>query len=144
MISIYDNLRMGWYYGNSLTNFRKVIAEFVKVVADFLRVEHEDIIFFGSSAGGAPTFECASYISGAKAVAINPQIVLEEYYYAQEFSKITGNDLNKALPDHRNNALHYIKNRGRNQYIIIVNIHSRNDMRQIENIRNSLCIDTII
>lgn len=141
MISIYDNLRMGWYYGNSLTNFRKVIAEFVKVVADILRVNYEDIIFCGSSAGGAPTFECASYISQAKAVAINPQIVLEEYYYAQEFSRITGNDLNKVLPDHRNNALHYIKNRGRNQYIIIVNIHSRNDMRQIENIRNSLCID---
>lgn len=45
MISIYDNLRLGWYYGNSAVNFRKLIAEFVKVVADFLRVEHEDIIF---------------------------------------------------------------------------------------------------
>lgn len=141
MISIYDNLRLGWYYGNSAVNFRKLIAEFVKVVADFLRVEHEDIIFFGSSAGGAPTFECASYISGAKAVAINPQIVLEEYYYAQEFSKITGNDLNRTLLDYRNNALHYIKNRERNPYIIIVNIHSENDMKQINNIKNSLQID---
>ena len=141
MMGIYDNLRMGWYYGNGDMNFRKLIAEFVMKVAGILRVDYKDVVFCGSSAGGAPTFECASYISGAKAVAINPQIVLEEHSYAKEFGRITGNDLSRDLSDHRNDALYYIKNREKNPYIIIVNIHSKEDMKQIENIKSSLGIN---
>lgn len=141
MIGIYNHLRMGWYYGNSTMNFRKLIAEFVKLVADILSVSNEDIIFFGSSAGGAPVFECAAYIPQAKAVAINPQIVLKEYSYAEEFIRITGNDLDGDLSDSRNNALHYIKSHARNSYIIIDNIRSETDMQQMKNIKESLGIN---
>lgn len=141
MFAMYDGLHMGWYYGNKEINLRKLIAEFVKAIADILQIEYKDVVFCGSSAGGAPVFECASYIPGAKAAAINPQIVLEEYYYAEEFTRITGIEFSGKQHDHRSNALHYIKNRGRNSYIIIVNIRSRSDMKQIENIKSDLNIE---
>lgn len=143
MLDMYPDLHLGWYYGNKEINFRKLLAEFVKIITDILQIGQKDIVFCGSSAGGAPVFECASYISGAKAVAINPQIVLEEYYYAEEFTRITGNNLwvEGEQSDHRCNALYYIKNHDKNPYIIIDNIRSQNDMRQIENIRNSLNIE---
>lgn len=91
--------------------------------------------------GGATVFECAAYVPGAKAVAINPQIVLKEYRYANEFSKITGIDLNIDILGHRNNALYFIRRNASNAYLIIVNVYSQVDMQQIENIKKKLHID---
>ncbi len=141
MFKMYDNLRLGWYYGNNDCNLRKVVADFVKEIAKVLNVDNKEIVFIGSSGGGSAVFECANYISGAKAVSINPQIVLKEYGYANEFSKITGNRLDNDQYGHRHNALHYIKNNDENPYLIIANIRSRFDMLQIERVRDELALN---
>ncbi|MCM1231289.1 MAG: hypothetical protein NC489_14305 [Ruminococcus flavefaciens] len=140
MIKMFNGLTLGWYYGTKDCDFREVIVHFVKKIASILKVNNKDIVFFGSSGGGAPVFECASGILGAKAVAINPQIVLKEYSYAEKFSMITGNDLEIDLLGHRNNAIYFLKNNKANPYLIIVNIRSQNDMKQIENIQKYLNI----
>lgn len=141
MLKMYEHLTLGWYYGKDELNLRKVVAGFVKELAGRIGVSSEDIVFVGSSGGGAATFECASYIFGARVVAINPQIVLKEYYYAEEFSKITGNDLNKDLYGHRNNALYYIENHPDNPHLIIANLRSSKDMEQVKNVKDLLRID---
>lgn len=141
MLQVYENLALGWYYGSPDCNFRKIISDFVREIAKKLKVKNEDIFFIGSSGGGAVTFECASYIPNAKAIAINPQIVLKEYTYAKEFSKITGNDLSYDPIGHRNNALYYLQHCVDNQHLIIMNIRSQKDMKQLDNIRNALHIN---
>lgn len=141
MLKMYESLTLGWYYGKDALNLRKVVADFVKELAGRMDVPGEDIIFVGSSGGGAAAFECASYIPGSRVVAINPQIVLEEYYYAQEFSRITGNSLKTDLYGHRNNALYYIRRHPQNPYLIIANLRSGKDMEQISNVKELLRID---
>lgn len=141
MLKMYECLSLGWYYGKDELNLRRVVADFVKDLAERINVDNEDIVFVGSSGGGAATFECASYLPGSKAAAINPQIVLKEYYYAEEFSQITGNDLTNDLYGHRNNALYYIESHANNPYLIIANLRSVKDMEQIKNVRDRLHID---
>lgn len=140
MLKMYEHLTLGWYYGNDEFNLREMIAAFVEEVAGMLHLDNKNIIFAGSSGGGAAAFECASYLPGAKAVAINPQIVLKEYYYAEEFSRLTGNDLDNDILGHRNNALYYIQNSVNNPYLIIANMRSAKDMMQIGHIRDTLSI----
>lgn len=141
MLKMYESLMLGWYYGKDELNLRRVVADFVKELAGRMGVSGEDIVFVGSSGGGAATFECASYIPGSRVVAINPQIVLEEYYYAQKFSRITGNNLRTDLYGHRNNALYYIRRHPHNPYLIIANLRSSKDMEQIGNVKELLQIN---
>ena len=139
MIGEYMDLLLGWYYGNHDVDYRQVIAEFVEVVAKILKVNNENIVFMGSSAGGAPVFECASYIYGSCAVAINPQIKLEQYDYATDFCRITGNRLQNDKW-YRNDTVYYIKGNSDQKKILITNLRSKEDMRQLGNICDELQI----
>ena len=58
---------------------------------------------------------CRESRRGAKAVAINPQIVLREYGYGRTFTSITNLDLSKEDIWHRNDATGW-----RTSYIVIV------------------------
>lgn len=72
-------LRLGWYIGKRDKNYSKYIACFVERVAKILGVEKENIIFYGSSAGGFGSLSIGQYICGCKAIVINPQIDIREY-----------------------------------------------------------------
>ncbi len=140
MYRIYDDLKLGWYYGNKEYDMREYIVEIVEKIAHILDVQNKNIIFWGSSGGGAATIECASLIKGARAVAINPQIILSEYFYSAEFTKITKNDLEKDSAWHRNNAIYYLKKEKASYYILIFNIRAVLDMKQVGNICRELDI----
>lgn len=134
MWSLYPDLRLGWYYGDGETNFRKIVADLVLMIASIYNISSSDIVFVGSSGGGAAAIECAGHIKGAKAVAINPQVVLSEYGYAKDFVKITGNNLDEDEKWHRNNAIFYLQNNLSATFFIIVNLRSHVDMKQLQNI----------
>lgn len=140
MYRLYDNLALGWYYGNKDCDFRIYITEIVKKIAQILCISDENIIFFGSSGGGAAAIECAALLNEAKGVSINPQIVLEEYTYAKEFSRITGVDLKNDDKWHRNDALYWLNTNTKSSHILIFNLRSRLDMEQVENICRMLNI----
>lgn len=139
MYRIYEELELGWYYGNGEYNLREYLVDVVRRIANILQINSENIIFFGSSGGGAATIECASRIKGAKCVAINPQIVLSEYFYADIFGKITGNNLQCKDTWNRNNALYYLKNIN-GVRILIFNVRAALDMKQVKNICQELDI----
>lgn len=133
----YSDLKLGWYYGNEKNDFRIYAAEIVKKVACILNIEDKNIVFWGSSGGGSAAIECTSYIDGAKAVAINPQIILADYSYEKEFFKITGSNLKEEDIFHRNDAIYYLKSAKKSNFILIFNIRSKSDMKQVKNI----CLD---
>lgn len=61
-------------------------------------------------------------------ITINPQIGLQEHYYAKIFSEITGISLNEDWIGHRNSVLYYIKNCTERLILIIANIRSKDDI----------------
>lgn len=140
MYASYEDLILGWYYGNQDYNLREYVSELVKIIADKLGILYEHIVFYGSSGGGAAVIECASHIEGAMAVAINPQIVLSEYFYAEEFERITHNNLFEDNRWHRNNGIYYLQNNHTSKHIILMNIRCRTDMEQIENVCRAMNI----
>lgn len=139
MYRMYKDLKLGWYYGNKNINIREYIAYIVKRMAEFLKINNQNIIFWGSSGGGAAAIECASLIKDSYCVAINPQIRLYDYYYAEEFYKITGNSL-KDDNIYRNDNINFLKNAHNSKFLLLVNIRSRGDMEQIKRICDELDI----
>ena len=132
MYDLYEGLKLGWYYGNDKVNIRKLIADIVKRISEIINVDSNKIVFFGSSGGGAATFDCASYIEGAKTIALNPQLFLEDWGYAKEFEKITGNNLKQDILGHRNEVSYFFVNGNSNFHLLIVNIRSIVDMGPLE------------
>lgn len=141
MYRMYEELVLGWYYGNKDLNLRICISEIVKKIAAKIGVANEDIIFYGSSGGGAAVIECASYLSGSKAVCINPQIILSEYFYADIFERITSNCLMRDDRWYRNNALYYLQNNNGSTHLILINIRCESDMLQANNICKAVGIE---
>lgn len=133
MLDMYPDLNLGWYYGNDKINLRQYMAELVLKITGIIHVEESDIVFVGSSGGGAVTMECASYIKGAKVIAINPQIVLSEYGYASKFTEITKINLEEDKKWHRNNPIYYLLENKESKYFLIVNLRSAEDMKQVQN-----------
>ena len=133
MCQIYEGLRLGWYYGNEDFNLRIYVSEIVKLIAEKLDVSNDHIIFYGSSGGGAAVIECASHIEYAKAVSINPQIALFKHLYAQDFEKITHNNLlTEDSRWHRNNGTYYLQHNNKSKHIIMVNSRSETDMMHLD------------
>lgn len=134
MYRMNDKLKLGWYYGTKKIDLQQRIAHLTVKVADLIGVEKHNIIFVGSSGGGYASIACAGRISGAKSIAINPQIILHEYSYSKEFMEATGIDLTSDDKWHRNNIIYYLQKTRENKYLLFVNLRCESDMRQVKNI----------
>lgn len=140
MYGLYDELILGWYYGNEDFNLRMYTAEVIKGIAGKIGVANDNIILYGSSGGGAAVIECASHIKGCRAVAINPQVVLSEYFYAEKFREITHNMVSREDKWHRDNAIYYLKHNCGSKHLLLVNIRCESDMQQVDNICKAMGI----
>jgi len=129
-LNINPKLHLGWYYGTTEENYRQLVVEIVTKIAVFLKIKHNNIIFYGSSGGGAAALHCAGLLEGSTAVVINPQIYLNLYHYAAEFQKITGINLSQKDKWHRNDGSYYILNSPKSQFLIVENIQSEDDRIQ--------------
>lgn len=136
MYEKYDGLELGWYYGGNEDNLRSYLACYVKKIADYIQVKYENIIFWGSSGGGAAALECANYVKDSIAVTINPQIMLQEYYYANKFEDITQISL-EMDKFHRTDGIYQLK---RGKHILLMNLRSKSDMEQMKKICETMKI----
>lgn len=136
MYERYDNLELGWYYGTDEENLRIYLTEYVKKISDFLHVEHADIIFLGSSGGGAAALECVNYFQGAIAISINPQVQLCDYSYAHKFEDITRVSLTTDNW-YRADGIYQLK---QGKHILLINLRSEYDMDQLRKICDELGI----
>lgn len=85
------SLSIGWYYGDNEYPAMPVIAGLVKETVDKLGIELEDVVAYGSSAGGYASLMLSSYLDGITAVAINPQtdILLYSKRFVSDFLNIS-------------------------------------------------------
>lgn len=136
MYEKYSGLELGWYYGDDEQNLRIYLSDYVRKIADFLQVSYENIIFWGSSGGGAAVLECVNYIEGSIAVAINPQVMLQEYCYAKKFQDIIKVSLS-IDKYHRTDGIYQLKH---GRHILLINLRSKSDMEQLKKICEAMNI----
>lgn len=123
----YENLPIGWYWGNGDVDYRKIMSELIKSIANRLGVPYSNIILYGSSAGGTASLYSAHYIPGCTAVALNPQIRPWKHEWHENFKEIVGIDTEKEDAFYRNNISWHINNSPDCKFLVIVNCRSRRD-----------------
>lgn len=75
------NLRIGWGIGTPEKHYLKEYSEIVKSILKLLKIEEENTVYFGSSAGGFMSMGLSILHKGSKAVVNNPQ------FYATTYAK---------------------------------------------------------
>lgn len=123
----YQNLEIGWYYGNSNFCYIDIAVKLIKLIIKNKDIKQDDVVFIGSSCGGYAAIMCAISLPNTVSISINPQLYIQNYPYAKEFSRITGINLNDEDIQNRNNIVKKIRYESQSKHIIISNLSSRHD-----------------
>ena len=123
----YKNLKIGWYYGTKDQDYRELLGRLIRTVADALSIRCEDVVLYGSSAGGTAAVFTAHYVPECTVVAINPQLRLYKHEWYDHFVEITGIDTKEKDARHRNDVFFHIDHTPDTRFLIMTNINSRVD-----------------
>jgi len=104
-----DNTYIGWYQGDKERFVLENIVDIVKDFAQKLDVSNDDILFYGSSAGGFASLMSAAMIPNSKACVVNPQVDILEYHKKNVtiLLKHLEQDLAEAKKDTRLNVVKF-------------------------------------
>lgn len=126
----YDKLSLGWYYGNKERSYIKDLSVIVTKVCELLKINTSNLYLFGSSGGGYVALQLSMYLKNANYIAINPQLKLSRFFYANEFIKQTGIDLNEPDFHRRNDTIDVVKENiisKNGKFLILQNLQDKND-----------------
>lgn len=129
----YPKLKLGWFYGDEKIS---CVAEALKIVKAVCKRDHinmQNVYFFGSSGGGYASLYAASLWPASLAVALNPQIFIQDYIHTNHFIEITGIDLHSYDSLGRNDLLGRMKLQSNSKYLILFNACSSYDMEKYAN-----------
>jgi hypothetical protein len=126
MYFMYNNLPIGWYYGDSKTNLRELLARLIISIAKKLSIPTENCILYGSSSGGTAALYTSHYLPGSFSIGINPQIYLWKHEWYEEFKKIVSVDPQNDN-FYRSDFIYHLTNSPHNKFLVIVNSKSRVD-----------------
>lgn len=124
----YDDLLLGWFWGDETHNYREYVAYIAKAFANYFGIEKDDVVFYGSSGGGTSAIHSAAIYGGGVAVSINGQINFEyDHRDIRGFIASTGIDIHLPDIEHRNDLCYLMQTYKKTKYIIIENCCSRWD-----------------
>lgn len=123
----YPELSLGWYYGDNDRFYIRAALQAVKKVAEMNGIRKDDITFFSSSGGGYAALMASLMLPGTLSLSLNPQIFIGNWEYAGEFRRITGIDLKRPDPFHRNDPLPLLHN-SKSHHLICFNAASQEDV----------------
>ena len=133
MYKLSDEITVGWYYGNEHEFYLNNVLKIVENVAKLKHISSNDIIFWGSSAGGYSALYCACKIKNSNAIAINPQFktsfLVESWEKLNKVIKINENDIY-----HREDISDLIRINKTSRLILVENCRSKEDMNQMEHL----------
>ncbi|WP_346205567.1 prolyl oligopeptidase family serine peptidase [Aeromonas salmonicida] len=95
---LYENLPLGWCQGNKEQNAIPGIIEVIEYIRSHLKIKHNNICFYGSSAGGFSSLILAPFFNGAKAIVNNPQTNFLKYH-KQNVTTLLRECFNSITPD---------------------------------------------
>lgn len=73
-LELHDDLEIGWCLGRKEHCATTELSRFVTRFAEERKIPYENIVIYGSSAGGFAALALSAKIDGSTAVAINPQV----------------------------------------------------------------------
>ena len=89
----YNELRLGFFYGSKERSYIADSLIIIKKICDKYNILYDNIIFFSSSGGGYASLYASTLVDNSISISINPQLYIQWYSYAKEFSKITNINL---------------------------------------------------
>lgn len=129
MIQQHKGLELGWYIGTDEVDYCDYVVEIVRSFAE--KIKSEEVIFYGSSGGGAAAIRCAAKYKGSISVTINPQLFLSAYSYADSFQRITHLNLREDALQRENAGKYILAENAESKHIICINRKSENDRIQL-------------
>lgn len=79
-ISVNNDLSLGWFQGVNSSNGIDDLHMFLEKYINDRSIKRENVLFFGSSAGGYVSLKMCEYFPRAMSVVINPQIYVDMYW----------------------------------------------------------------
>ncbi|MCD4838319.1 glycosyl transferase family 2 [Neobacillus sedimentimangrovi] len=73
-------MNLGWGFGNAERHFLEEVAEILKLLLNLINIENNNVLFYGSSAGGFMSMLLAGFIKGSRALVNNPQTFVNNYF----------------------------------------------------------------
>ena len=73
------DINIGWGIGTPERHYLKDYSEVIIKISEILEYESENVVYYGSSAGGFMSIALASYQQGSIAIANNPQTYVHNY-----------------------------------------------------------------
>lgn len=133
-----EDIRIGWFVGERSRWYLENVALIIEKLSQNNNTEPQNILFYGSSAGGFVSIALATLIQGSKALVNNSQFILmnyEEEHLNRLFNylKRTFGDLSRdeiiSLIDYRINLIELFKKQGYvPQISYYVNSESKRDI----------------
>lgn len=109
------DINLGWGQGTNQEYCLETIAGILKVFVEKIKVEHNKILFYGSSAGGFMSLVLGGYFNGSSVLVNNPQTIVPNYYrkhveamYQISYPGMGYDDISAQYED-RLNIFHFYK-----------------------------------
>lgn len=134
----FQELKLGWFFGDANTNYREYTRKLVEKLCDHLNIVYDNLYFYSSSGGGTVSIHMASMFKNSTAIAINPQLDIRTWEYAEKFQEIVNVDLYKSDPFERIETIQHIKKGKASTFLIIFNIRSDSDRKQLYSFCNQI------
>ena len=128
-----NDLMLGWYYGTNDIDYRRLIVDIVLKIANLLNIAAENIVFISSSGGGAASIQCAGMIPNSIAAVINPQILLDLYFYSKTFQAKNKTNFNDDKFNRRDSS-YWVNKSPSSSFLFIINANSKEDIEQINHL----------
>lgn len=106
-----NNLKLGWYLGDTQENVQYHIIQIIKAFLKSLNIDRANTYCFGSSAGGFMAMVVATHLREVTAIVNNPQINLHKYHpgLLELLTKENFKDINLDMYMNRFNLIELIK-----------------------------------
>lgn len=123
----HPKLAVGWFFGTKQCSYIDLLVKVVSKIA--LALNCTDICFYGSSSGGFASLCAAAKLNKSRGIAINPQLLLKNDWYATRFKEITNIDLSDNDEYYRND-LNYLVANSDSKFVIIQNLTDAKTVRE--------------
>ena len=137
MYKIHKGLYVGWYYGTETVCYLDHLVRVIEEFAKQFKIKPQNIVFFGSSAGGYASIYLASKIKHSNCLAINPQIKMSLFPYYNDFVKITGLNPEEDFFNRNDISKTFLENNTSN-FVLVESCRSHTDIDQISYICDKL------
>lgn len=124
---MYNNINLAWGYGNNENWVLDDIALLLMIILQKQGVKFNNTLFFGSSGGGFMSIILATMFK-SKALAINPQLIIDNYYerIVNNLKKAIGIEEDESFIECRSSI---VKNMIKENYVPTIYIYQNIDAR---------------